>query len=250
MKKVYLTGAGPGDLELLTIKALRVIQGADVIIYDKLANPEILKEAKEGAHFIYVGKEDKHHIMPQDEINATIYESALKYDSVVRLKGGDPFVFGRGGEEALYLQERGVSYEVIPGISSAISVPAYAGIPVTHRGVAAGFRVITGHETKDKKSSQLNWEDAKSDETLIFLMGFHNLQNIRNKLLEMGREKEYPIAVISQGTTKTQKVVVATLEDIVEKSKELPTPATIIVGNVVNLHSKLDWFLKEQNELY
>lgn len=247
MSKVYLTGAGPGDLELLTLKALRVIKSADVIIYDRLANPEILKEAKNKALFIYVGKADKHHIMPQDEINETIYQCALKYENVVRLKGGDPFVFGRGSEEALYLKERGVAYEVIPGISSAISVPAYAGIPVTHRGVAVSFRVITGHETPDKKSPQLIWEEIKSDETLIFLMGLHNLEKISTNLMKVGKPADYPIAVISQGTTESQRVVTGTLADIVEKAKGVPTPATIVVGNVVKLRARLDWFLKDEH---
>jgi len=152
MGKVYLTGAGPGDMELLTLKAMRVVKEADVIIYDRLANPEILKEAKSGCEFVYVGKEDGHHIMPQEQINETIYQNALKHECVVRLKGGDPFVFGRGGEEGAYLHKRGISFEIIPGITSAISVPAYAGIPVTHRGVAVSFRVVTGHESPDKKN--------------------------------------------------------------------------------------------------
>jgi len=148
MGKVYLTGAGPGDIDLLTVKALRVVRNADVIIYDRLANADILKEAKSGCEFIYVGKEDGLHILPQDEINEVIYQNALKYETVVRLKGGDPFVFGRGGEEAKYLKERGISYEIIPGVTSAIAVPAYAGIPVTHRGVSVSFKVVTGHEAK------------------------------------------------------------------------------------------------------
>ena len=140
MSKVYL-GTGPGDIDLLTTKALKVIQKADVIIYDKLANPKILKEAQDGCKFIYVGKENKHHIMPQDEINAIIYESSLIHKCVVRLKGGDPFVFGRGSEEPLYLQQRDVSFDIIPGITSAISVPAYAGIPETHRAISASFKL-------------------------------------------------------------------------------------------------------------
>ena len=156
--KVYLTGAGPGDIELLTLKAARVIKEADVIIYDRLANPDILDMAKDGCRFVYVGKEDGRHTLPQDEINEVIYQEALKSDIVVRLKGGDPFVFGRGGEEGAYLKQRGVEFEVIPGITSAISVPAYAGIPVTHRGVAVSFRVVTGHEAKGKSDSQIPWE--------------------------------------------------------------------------------------------
>ncbi len=242
MGKVYLTGAGPGDVELLTIKALRVIKEADVIIYDRLANPDILKEAKSGCEFVYVGKEDGRHIMPQDDINEVIYQNALKYENVVRLKGGDPFVFGRGGEEALYLHERGVKFEVIPGITSSISAPAYAGIPVTHRGVAVSFRVVTGHESPNKKESQIPWETFKTDDTIVFLMGLHNLPKICKKLVEIGKAQDYPCAVISKGTTKDQSVVVGDLSNIVEKTKDLPTPALIVVGKVVALREQLHWF--------
>jgi len=239
---VYLTGAGPGDLELLTIKALRVIKNADVIIYDRLANPQILKEAKNGCKFVYVGKEDGHHIMPQDEINETIYQNSLKHAIVVRLKGGDPFVFGRGGEEGAYLKKRGANFEIIPGITSAISVPAYAGIPVTHRGVAVSFRVITGHESPTKKSSQIEWESFKGDDTLVFLMGLHNLSKITSKLIEIGKPKDFPCAVISRGTTKEQRTVIGTLQNIVELSKDIPTPALIVVGRVIELREQLKWF--------
>ncbi|WP_415397252.1 uroporphyrinogen-III C-methyltransferase [Sulfurimonas sp. CS5] len=242
MGKVYLTGAGPGDIELLTLKALRVIKAADVIIYDRLANPDILEEAKSGCEFVYVGKEDGRHIMPQDDINETIYQNALKHENVVRLKGGDPFVFGRGGEEAIYLLERDVKFEIIPGITSAISAPAYAGIPVTHRGVAVSFRVVTGHESPNKKVSQIPWDNFKTDDTIIFLMGFHNLPQISKKLMEIGKSADYPVAVISKGTTKDQSVVVGTLENIVEKAKDIPTPALIVVGRVVELREQLKWF--------
>jgi uroporphyrin-III C-methyltransferase len=239
---VHLTGAGPGDIELLTLKALRVIMEADIIIYDRLANPDILKEAKNGCEFVYVGKEDGRHIVPQDDINEVIYQNALKYENVVRLKGGDPFVFGRGGEEALYLQERGIKFDVIPGITSSISAPAYAGIPVTHRGVAVSFRVVTGHESPHKKESQIPWETFKTDDTIVFLMGLHNLPKICKKLIEIGKSKDYPCAVISKGTTKDQSVVVGTLENIVEKTKDVPTPALIVVGKVVELREQLNWF--------
>jgi len=242
MGKVYLTGAGPGDLELLTLKALRVIQEADVIIYDRLANPDILEKAKNGCEFVYVGKEDGRHIVPQDEINEIIYQNSLKYENVVRLKGGDPFVFGRGGEEALYLKERDVLFDVIPGITSAISGPAYAGIPVTHRGVSVSFRVVTGHESPNKKVSQIPWDNFKTDDTIIFLMGLHNLPKISKKLMEIGKSKDYPVAVISKGTTTEQRVVVGTLENIVEKAKDIPTPALIVVGKVVELREQLNWF--------
>ena len=241
MGNVYLTGAGPGDIELLTLKALRVIKEADVIIYDRLANPDILQEAKNGCEFVYVGKEDGKHIVPQDDINEIIYQNALKYNNIVRLKGGDPFVFGRGGEEALYLQERDIKFEVIPGITSAISAPAYAGIPVTHRGISVSFRVVTGHESPNKKESQIPWENFKTDDTIVFLMGLHNLPKISKKLIELGKSKDYPCAVISKGTTKDQSVVVGTLEDIVQKAKGVPTPALIVVGKVVELREQLKW---------
>ncbi len=242
MGRVYLTGAGPGDIELLTMKAARVIGEADVIIYDRLANPDILEMAKDGCEFVYVGKEDGRHIMPQDDINEVIYQNALKHANVVRLKGGDPFVFGRGGEEALYLLERDVKFEIIPGITSAISGPAYAGIPVTHRGVAVSFRVVTGHESPNKKVSQIPWDNFKTDDTIIFLMGLHNLPKISKKLIEIGKDADYPVAVISKGTTKDQSVVVGTLQNIVEKAKDVPTPALIVVGRVVELRDQLKWF--------
>jgi uroporphyrin-III C-methyltransferase len=244
MGKVYLTGAGPGDIELLTVKALRVIREADVLIYDRLANPDILKEAKSGCEFIYVGKEDSRHTLPQDEINEVIYQASLKYETVVRLKGGDPFVFGRGGEEGIYLRERGAVFEFIPGITSAIAVPEYAGIPVTHRGVTVSFRVVTGHEAANKTYSQIPWENYKTDDTIVFLMGLHRLETITQKLIEIGKSKDFPIAVISRGTTPDEKTVVGTLEDIYEKAKDLPTPALIVVGEVVKLREQLSWFEK------
>ncbi|MBF7064781.1 uroporphyrinogen-III C-methyltransferase [Aliarcobacter butzleri] len=242
MPKVYLTGAGPGDVELLTLKAVKAIQNADILIYDRLVNPEILELAKKECELIYVGKEDKKHTLPQEDINELIYQASLKYENVVRLKGGDPFVFGRGAEEALYLKQRGIQFEIIPGITSAIAVPAYAGIPVTHRGLTTSFRVVTGHENPKKKISQIEWETFLNDETIIFLMGYHNIEIISSKLLSLGKRKDYPCAVISKGTTTEQKVVVGTLEDIVEKSKDLPTPVMIVIGEVVNLREQISWF--------
>jgi len=240
--KVHLVGAGPGDIELMTLKSLRLIKEADIIIYDRLANPLILKEAKDGCEFIDVGKTDGTHPVPQDQINEIIYQSSLKYENVVRLKGGDPFVFGRGGEEALYLKERNIEFDIVPGITSAISVPAYAGIPVTQRGVVSSFRVITGHEAKGKAVSQIDWNSFNTNETLVFLMGLHNIGKITQNLIQAGKSKDYPVAVISKGTTPNQKVVVGTLEDIEPKVKDLPTPALIVVGEVVNLREELNWF--------
>ena len=242
MPKVYLTGAGPGDVELLTLKAVKAIQNADILIYDRLVNPEILEHVKKECELVYVGIEDKKHTLPQEDINELIYQASLKYENVVRLKGGDPFVFGRGAEEALYLKQRGIQFEIIPGITSAIAVPAYAGIPVTHRGLTTSFRVVTGHENPKKKISQIEWETFLNDETIIFLMGYHNIEIISSKLLSLGKRKDYPCAVISKGTTTKQKVVVGTLEDIVEKSKDLPTPVMIVIGEVVNLREQISWF--------
>jgi uroporphyrin-III C-methyltransferase len=239
--KVYLTGAGPGDIDLLTVKALRVIREADVIIYDRLANPDILNEAKDGCTFTYVGKEDSHHTLPQEQINEVIYQAAQANEVVVRLKGGDPFVFGRGGEEGIYLRERGVAFEFIPGITSAIAVPEYAGIPVTHRGITVSFRVVTGHEST-KEHSQIPWENYRSDDTIIFLMGLHRLEIITQKLMEIGKPADFPVAVISRGTRPDQQTVVGTLSDIYEKAKDLPTPALIVVGEVVLLRDQLGWF--------
>ena len=241
MGKVYLTGAGPGDIELLTIKALRVIKEADCIIYDRLISKEILKYAKRCKEFIYVGKEDKKHILPQDEINKILIKKAKEYKIIVRLKGGDPFVFGRGGEEAIFLKENSIEFEVIPGVTSAVAVPAYAGIPVTHRGLSASFRVVTGHEAKNKESN-IDWNSFKYNETIIFLMGYHRLKLIVEKLLEIGKDSNTPIAVISNGTKKEQKVIVGNLSNIIALSKNLKTPVLIIVGDVVKLHNKIDWF--------
>ena len=239
MGKVYLTGAGPGDVELLTCKAFRLIQEADVIIYDRLVNTELLNDVKSGCECIYVGKENKHHILPQDEINHLLYTKALEHECVVRLKGGDAVVFGRGGEEALFLASRGIAFEFVPGVTSAIAVPEMANIPITHRGKAVSFRVVTGYEAPDKGYAQLDWQSFVQDETIIFLMGLHQLETICTQLMEVGKPKDYPIAVISRGTLEDEKVVVSTLAKIYEKAKDLPTPALIVVGEVVTVREIL-----------
>lgn len=242
MAKVYLTGAGPGDVELLTIKALKLVQKADVIIYDRLANDEILKEAKSDAILIFVGKQRGYHKVSQDEINEIIYQNSLKYETVVRLKGGDPFVFGRGAEEALYLKKRGITFEIIPGVTSAISVPAYAGIPVTNRGITPSFKVVTGHRKSNDNIANINWNSFIEDETIVFLMGLHNIELIVSKLLEIGKNENTPCAIISNGTTKKQKVIVGMLKDIVLKSNQAQSPSIIIIGEVVRLREQLRWF--------
>jgi len=235
--KVYITGAGPGDIELLTIKALKIIKQADVIVYDNLINNDILNEAKENCEFIYVGKKRSHHTLKQEEINELLYNLSSKYNIVVRLKGGDPTIFGRGAEEALYLKEKNIEFEFIPGVSSIYAVAECENLPITHRELSKGFRVVSGHKSK---KDNLNWESFNTEETIIFLMGLHNIENIAKKLISIGKPKNYPVAVISNGTTKNSKVVIGTLEDIYKKTKDLNPPAIIIVGKVVELYKKLN----------
>lgn len=237
---VYLVGAGAGDVGLLTLKARDVLRAADVVIYDRLADDELLNFCA-GAKKIYVGKEAGKHTLKQSEINQLLVEEARQNKIVVRLKGGDPFVFGRGGEEALYLRENDLPFEIIPGVTSAIAVPAYAGIPVTHRGVATSFAVVTGHEDPLKPESTINWEKlATAVDTLIFLMGVANLPQIVAKLIEHGRNPATPAALIRWGTKPSQEVFVTTLEKAPD-AKILP-PAIFVVGEVVNLREQLKWF--------
>lgn len=243
--KVILIGAGPGDPGLITVKGLEGLRRADVIIYDRLIPESLLARARPGAELIYVGKASSHHTLTQEEINALLVDKAREGKLVARLKGGDPFVFGRGGEEAEVLAEAGIPFEVVPGVSSAVAVPAYAGIPVTHRGLAASFSAITGHEDPTKPSSQIDWGAlADAPGTLVFLMGVENLANIVGELLRRGRPSQTPIAVIGQGTTPRQETVAGTLGDILEKleAKQPAPPAVIVVGEVVSLRDRLRWF--------
>lgn len=245
---VYLIGAGPGDIGLITLKAIEAIKKADVIVYDRLINDSILAMAKDGAEFIDVGKMPDSHKVPQWRINEIIAEKAMEGKLVVRLKGGDPFVFGRGGEEGEYLYDKGIPFEVIPGITSAIAVLSYAGIPITHRNLSSSFHVITGHES-DGKTENLDWEViAKLNGTLVFLMAMKNIEFIVNKLIENGMSKDMPAAVIMNGTTPHQKVIKGTLSDIAEKSRNegMHNPAIIVIGKVVNMSEKLDWFEKKR----
>lgn len=250
MKKkgfVYLVGAGPGDPGLLTIRAREVLQEAEVVVYDRLVGPEILGWIPPDAEMIYVGKASRNHALKQEEINALLVQKAAEGKRVVRLKGGDPFVFGRGGEEALYLREHAYDFEVIPGISSSIAVPAYAGIPVTHRNVSSSFAVITGHEKPGKEESSIHWDKlATAVDTLVFLMGVENLPFIAERLIEGGRAADTPIALIHEGTTSGQRVVSGSLSDIVERVKEagLEPPAVIVVGDTVLLREELQWLEK------
>ena len=241
--KVYIMGAGPGDLELLTLKGKRAIEEADCIVYDRLINPRILDFAKKDAEMIYLGKGNTEGGVIQDEINRTIVTKALEGKTVARVKGGDPFVFGRGGEEIQSLFDNGISFEVIPGITSSISVPAYAGIPVTHRGVARSFHVFTGHTMED--GTWHNFEAiAKLEGTLVFLMGIKTLPIIVSDLVKNGKDPKTPVAIIEKGATADQRVTVGTLENIIEKAKErkIVPPAITIIGEVVNLRETFKWF--------
>ncbi len=240
--KVYLIGAGPGDPELLTVKAYRILKTADVILYDRLINSQILHLAKPECKLVYVGKEDGKHTKSQEEINNLLLFYAEHYENVVRLKGGDPFVFGRGGEEAIFLKKHKIPFEIIPGITSAVSVPAYAGIPVTHRGLSSSFAVITGHETPEKSKSSINWYSLKDIDTLIFLMCVSNRRFIAKKLIEAGRDPKEPVAFIYKGTTEFQSVIETTLEKILSEDLQIKPPSVMIVGKVVRLRSLIDWF--------
>ncbi len=243
--KVLLVGAGPGDPGLLTIKGMESLKRADVIVYDHLIDESLLEWASVKAEKIYAGKTGKQHAKEQSEINQILIDKAKEGKLVVRLKGGDPFVFGRGGEEAEALVDQGIPFEVVPGISSAVAVPAYAGIPVTHRESASSFAVITGHEDPTKESSSIRWEKlATGVDTLVFLMGMKNLPNITTSLMKYGRHPNTPVAVIKDGTRPEQKTVEGTLSDITEKVKamHLEPPAVIVVGEVVKLRGKLRWF--------
>jgi uroporphyrin-III C-methyltransferase len=238
---VYLVGAGPGDPGLLTLRGLECLQKADVVVHDRLANGQLLDFAPD-AELIYVGKQPDHHPIPQTQINTILVEEAKKGRTVVRLKGGDPFVFGRGGEEAQALTEAGISFEIVPGVTSAIAVPAYAGIPVTQRGTACSVAFITGH-CANSKPLDINWEAlSQGVDTLVFLMGVHNLPTIVTSLLEAGCPPDKPIALIEHGTLPEQKVVTGTLANILEGAAEIKPPAIIIVGEVVDLHNALNWF--------
>ncbi len=241
---IYLIGAGAGDVGLLTIKAREILEIADVVIYDRLADEKILNFSP-NAKKIYVGKSAGQHTLTQDEINKLLVAEGKNNKIVARLKGGDPFVFGRGGEEALYLRENNLDYEIISGVTSAVAVPAYAGIPVTHRGVATSFAVVTGHEDPTKPESTINWKNLSTGvDTLIFLMGMANLKKITEKLIENGKNKKTPAAIIQNGTKFSQKVLITTLENAAEDvlAKNFKPPAIFIVGEVVNLRGKLNWF--------
>ena len=244
--KVYISGAGCGDEQLITLKLKNILEKADCVIYDRLVNPNILQYSKPGAELIYMGKENTEGGELQLKINQTIVEKAFENAIVLRLKGGDPFVFGRGGEEIEALLAENIEFEVIPGITSSIAVPAYAGIPVTHRGINTSFHVFTGHTKIDGSEHDFS-TIAKLDGTLIFLMGLGNLEKIVENLVENGKKVDTPVAIIKDGTTSKQKTYTGTLGTIVEIVKEnnVKSPVIIIIGEVVNLREKMQWFEKK-----
>ncbi len=242
--KVYLVGAGPGDFGLMTIKGLEVLRKSDVVIYDRLANEEFLRETKDGCELIYVGKKASVHIVPQDDINELIIKKAKEGKMVTRLKGGDPYVFGRGGEEAERIYDEGIEFEVIPGVTSAIGGLSYSGIPITHRDFASSFHVITGHP-KHGGDDNINWSGlAKMGGTLVFLMGLKNISHISERLIENGMDRNTPAALISWATWHNQRSVVSTLENLEADVKKhgLTSPTLIVVGGVVGLKDKLNFY--------
>lgn len=244
--KVYLVGAGPGDPLLLTIKAVKLLKEADVVIYDRLVGEEILSLAPESAEKIYVGKRTGKHEVPQDKIIEIIIEKAKGGGNIVRLKGGDPFIFGRGGEEAEALVEKGIEFEVVPGISSAVAAPMYAGIPLTHRDYAASVAIVTGHRAGDAEKV-IEWAKiADAVDTLVILMGVESLEAIVSKMLKGGIPPSKPVAIVESGTYPKQKTVIGTLGTIVKdaESTQIKPPAVIVIGEVAKLGRKLAWFKK------
>ncbi len=240
---VYLIGAGPGRADLITVRGLNILRQADVILYDRLIAPELLEELPPHAIRVYVGKKMGKHAVQQEDIQRMLIDFARQDKLVVRLKGGDPFVFGRGGEEALALAQAGVPFEVVPGVSSAVAAPAYAGIPVTHRGIARSFAVITGHHAANLPPMQRDWRVFSNIPTLVILMGITRIREIVEELLEAGRPGNTPAAVIEWATTPRQRVVRATLAELPETvmREKVESPAVIVVGEVVGLGDALQW---------
>ena len=245
--KVFLVGAGPGDPELITLKGKRCLEVADVVVFDSLVDRRLLTLCRPGAEQIYVGKRDGVHSRPQEEINEILIRESMAGRTVTRLKGGDPFIFGRGGEEALALAQAGIAVEVIPGVSAGIGVPAYSGIPLTHRDISAQVTFVTGHECTKSGGSSVQWDLlARSRGTLVVFMGLRNLPHIVSMLVAHGRQPDTPVAVIQSGTTDHQMTVEGTLADILQRVRDagLEPPALVIVGEVVRLGKVLRWFVE------
>ncbi len=244
--KVYLVGAGPGDPKLLTLRAAELLGKADIVIYDRLVGPSILKLAPKSAKKIYVGKRSGKHEVPQDKINELLVKAAGEGRIIVRLKGGDPFLFGRGGEEAEVLQEKNIAFELVPGVTSAIATPEYAGIPLTHRDYASAVAVVTGHRAGDS-GRPVRWDKlASAVDTIVVLMGMESLEAIVNKLIAGGVNMNRAVAIVERGTTKNQRVFIAKLGTIVDevKKNDVKPPSVIVIGEVAELGRKLSWFKK------
>lgn len=239
--RVYIVGAGPGDPGLLTLRAVELIREADVILYDYLCGEGFLAYKREDAECIYIGKRGHQHYTPQEKINRLLLEKARKHRAVVRLKGGDPFVFGRGGEEAEYLHRHDIPFEIVPGVTSSVAAPAYAGIPVTHRDYSSSVSIVTGHRQVGKDSREVI---VPNTDTIVYMMGVTNLPNIVEALLEHGRSPKTPVAIIRWGTRPQQRTVVGDLESIAELAlkKRVNPPSVIVVGEVVKLRDQLGWF--------
>jgi uroporphyrin-III C-methyltransferase len=236
---VYLVGAGPGDPRLITVRGLELLRRADFIAYDRLVSEELLAEAPPWAKLVFVGKAPGNHCIPQREISALLIDAARRGLAVVRLKGGDPFVFGRGGEEAIALAAAGIPFEIVPGVSSALAVPAVAGIPLTHRGLASSFAVVTGHD-EASRGTPTRWEElASAVDTLVLLMAVASLERVTAALVAHGRPTTTPVAVIRLGTTPQQEVVCGTLADIAERAAGIEPPAVVVIGKVVGLAGAL-----------
>ena len=246
--KVYLVGTGPGDPELLTVKALRLLQNADVVVYDRLVSEAILEQIPSGVSRIYVGKKSGNHTIPQDEINQLLVNLAENQRTIVRLKGGDPFVFGRGSEEALILARHGIAFEIVPGITAASACSAYAGIPLTHRGLSHGVQIVTGHSQSDH-ALELDWKAlADANKTIVIYMGLANIDSICNQLIDAGLDKATPAAAIQNGTTARQQRVLSTLSMLPADTRKasLQPPVIFVIGKVVALATTLDWFATDQ----
>ena len=248
---VYIVGAGPGDPKLLTLRGLECIQEADVILYDRLVNPVLLKHAKKEVELIYCGKEPGKHGLIQEEIHRVLVEKALQGHHVLRLKGGDPFVFGRGAEEAAVLKKANIGYEIVPGITAGIAAPAYAGIPVTHRDHAASFAIVTGHGRAEKGQDFLNWAALTHIDTVAFYMSVGNIAHISSSLIRHGKDEQTPVAVIEWGTTENQRTITGTLKTIAVdiESQSIRNPSMILVGDVVSVRDEIAWFIEKENEL-
>jgi len=240
---VFIVGAGPGDPGLLTLKAAECLKKADVVVYDRLVSKEILDMASEDAEKIFAGKAARDHFMPQDEINQTLIDLAKQDKVVVRLKGGDPFIFGRGSEEAIALAEHNINFEIVPGISASAGCGAYAGIPLTHRGLATGVRFVTGH-CRDGQHLDLNWQSlADPNTTLVIYMGLINIEKISQELIKAGLPADTPAAGIERGTTPQQRTIITTLEQLAQtiQDAELTAPSLLIIGKVVDLSGTISW---------